>query len=406
MKLIYCTNSFPYGLGEQWKANELKQLVNYFDEITVVPFHYDGNFTNPQPQIKGVTYLKPLFQSSSLTVSKSDLVSFLFNRHVWIFLKEFFNKKVFSSKAKLTSWAVATKRSQLLLAHPVMSKLISDADKQTVFYFYWGKGSCEIMPFINPEKICKSFIRMHRYDLFEYVNDGYIPYRTAQLKNVTVAAPSSVAGVEHLQKLYPAFKHKIQVFRCGTVGNGKKSTASSDSILRVVSCSLLSPVKRVHLMIEALQFIDFPIKWHHIGDGVLYDELVALAQQLNVADKFIFEGRIDSKKILDFYTAGTFDVFVNVSESEGVPFSIMEAFSAAIPVIATNVGGTGEMVIPGTGLLVDKDVSAKELAAAISKFYHFTNEEKGALRNKCTEEYINKWNAEKLAKDLGEYLVK
>ena len=47
-----------------------------------------------------------------------------------------------------------------------------------------------------------------------------------------------------------------------------------------------------------------------------------------------------------------FDLFVNMSLSEGIPVSIMEAISFGIPIIATNVGGNAEIVNDETGVLI------------------------------------------------------
>ena len=47
--------------------------------------------------------------------------------------------------------------------------------------------------------------------------------------------------------------------------------------------------------------------------------------------------------------------FVNVSESEGIPVSIMEAASFGIPIIATDVGGTSEIVDNSNGFLIENN---------------------------------------------------
>jgi len=245
---------------------------------------------------------------------------------------------------------------------------------------------------------------MHHYDLFEYENNDYIPYRAPLLNAIDIAAPSSVAGKKELDTLYPYVRAGIKVVRCGTVDNGKRSAPSSDNILRIVSCSLLSPIKRVHLMIESLQYIDFPVLWRHVGDGVLRQELEALVRTLGLQDKFIFEGMIDSRKVLDFYTDNVFDLFINTSAGEGVPFSIMEAFSVGIPVMATDVGGSGEIVNNTRGRLLPADINPRQLAAAIKDYYQRSADEKNQVRDAVYQNYREEWDANKLAGELAEIL--
>jgi colanic acid/amylovoran biosynthesis glycosyltransferase len=405
MKLFYFTYCYPFGMGEQWKANELKILIHHFDEITVVPFFYSGNFDNPKRLPGKVKLLGPLFREISVTAKKMDLFNILFNRHSPVFLKEFFSKKVYKNRTHLDSWIGSTLNVIRLSKHPVIRQLIRDADRDTIWYFYWGKGSSEILPFINTGKIKKTFVRMHRFDLFEYVNSNYIPYRRRLLEKISVAAPSSLAGQLHLQELYPESKDKVKVFRCGTIGNGKISTPSNDHVLRVVSCSGLSVVKRVHLMIESIQYLDFNVVWRHLGGGQLEPELRSLVNRLNLKDKFIFEGMINSEKVIDYYTDNTLDLFVNTSSSEGVPFSIMEAFAAGIPVMATNVGGSGEIVDDSVGRLLPENVTACQLAENIKDYYLLSPDRKMELRKNALARYQQNCNAEKLTDELADFLL-
>ena len=405
MKLYYFTYSYPYGMAEEWKANELRELVRHFDEIIVVPYFYAGNFDKPKTLPEGIKLEGPLFRENGSPSKNLTLFHIIFNRNVFLYLsREFFSKRVFLNKQKLISWINSSYDVIRLMEHPFVQKLIRSASRQTVLYFYWGKGSSEMLPFINTGSFNKTFVRMHRFDLFEYVNNNYIPYRGSLLNKITVAAPSSIAGKEHLQIRYPKAKSKIEVFRCGTVGNGRVSTPSSDNILRVVSCSGLSKVKRVELMIRSLQYVDFPIRWLHLGDGRLMSELKELSIQLNLNDKFIFVGLVPTEEVVDFYTNNTIDLFVNTSSSEGVPFSIMEAFSAGIPVMATDVGGTKEIVNGEVGVLLPHDITPLELAEHLKSFFRLPEGEKIRLRENAFRTYEQKWNAKLLAEELALYL--
>ena len=79
------------------------------------------------------------------------------------------------------------------------------------------------------------------------------------------------------------------------------------------------------------------------------------------------KGAVDHEKLIDYYRTTPVDLFLNVSSSEGVPVSVMEAMSFGIPVIATNVGGTSEIVSGKTGMLVNADISPEELAGKIEE---------------------------------------
>lgn len=403
-KLIYFTNSYPYGLGEQWKTNELNVLVNYFDDITLVPFSFGGNKLNPKSINKKIKLEQPLFENDALKLSRINFLSIFFHYKTYYFLLEFFSKKVYTKKKWIISWAIASLNIIRLLKHPFVIKLQKEATQKDILYFYWGKGSCEILPFINTKRFDKVIVRMHGYDLFEYRNNNYIPYRKQLLNSITLAAPISIAGKNHLRQLFPTTKADIKVFRCGTLGNNKKTSSSTDTTLRVLSCSSLIPLKRIDLMIKASSLVKFPIKWVHIGGGSLKYELESLIQQNELNDKFFLLGEMDSTLIIDFYTNNIFDVFVNTSSTEGVPISIMEAFSVAIPVLATNVGGTSEIVSNDVGELLPADITPEILADALTRFYYLSIEKKEILKSNAFNKYETMCNANVLATELAEYL--
>ncbi len=58
-----------------------------------------------------------------------------------------------------------------------------------------------------------------------------------------------------------------------------------------------------------------------------------------------------------------------MSETEGIPVSIMEAQSFGIPVIATSVGGTPEIVNNINGLLLDVNLQPEDLATILYRVH-------------------------------------
>ncbi len=103
-----------------------------------------------------------------------------------------------------------------------------------------------------------------------------------------------------------------------------------------------------------------------VGEGSLRTDLEAEITRLNLRGSVRLLGyRTD---IVQLHNA--FDVFVQSSEREGTPNSVLEAMAMETPLVATEVGGTGELVTNGVhGLLVPRhDVSAmtKALEAVLS----------------------------------------
>ena len=73
-------------------------------------------------------------------------------------------------------------------------------------------------------------------------------------------------------------------------------------------------------------------------------ELQALIENKSKNLNVILTGYISNSDVKQLYMMNDFDLFVNMSLSEGIPVSIMEAISFGIPIIATNVGGNAEIV--------------------------------------------------------------
>lgn len=114
----------------------------------------------------------------------------------------------------------------------------------------------------------------------------------------------------------------------------------------------LSPEKGFDVLIEALSLLvkrDLSVGLVIFGEGFLLDSLRKRAENLGVSDSVVFAGFTDE---LDRFMPN-FDVFVQSSHTEGLPNVLLEAMAGRTAVVATEVGGTAEVVEDGkTGLLV------------------------------------------------------
>lgn len=99
-----------------------------------------------------------------------------------------------------------------------------------------------------------------------------------------------------------------------------------------------------------------------VGDGPLWDEMVARAGAAGLADVIEFTGRTDNAEVLEILRRGK--VFFHASSREGFPVVMVEAAACGLPVVAYRIPGVVDVIDDGvTGFLVpERDTAA--LAAA------------------------------------------
>jgi len=86
-----------------------------------------------------------------------------------------------------------------------------------------------------------------------------------------------------------------------------------------------------------------------------------------IQDRIIFAGGKAREDVLSLLSES--DIFINPSYSEGLPISILEAGAVGLPVIATDVGGTKELIFPHqTGLLIPPQESGRPEAGHRIRF--------------------------------------
>ena len=115
---------------------------------------------------------------------------------------------------------------------------------------------------------------------------------------------------------------------------------------RIVMVGRLAPPKRPDLAIRALATVreHFPeAELHVVGDGPLREEAEALAAELGLAGPVRFLGtRGDVPELL-----AEAECALLASDYEGGPLAVVEAMAASVAVVATELGGIGELVRPG-----------------------------------------------------------
>ena len=249
----------------------------------------------------------------------------------------------------------------------------------SIFYTFWFSTDTKALSRIKSSQYpnMKLITRAHGSDLYEYIDAKF--FRNKDIEIINNVYTVSDFGREYLSELYPKYKDKFKVGKIGTLNLEPRNIFSQDSKIRVVSCSSLIPLKQVNRILDSLQTFastkKIQLEWTHFGDGSERSEIEQMLKQ--ISDNPYFNGNLKGNRpnteVLDYYKNNQVDIFINLSTSEGVPISIVEAMSYSIPIVATKVGGVSELVNEQTGCLVSKDFETIEVVAAIEKIVSSPN---------------------------------
>ncbi len=144
--------------------------------------------------------------------------------------------------------------------------------------------------------------------------------------------------------------HKITAIHNGMPERPLVTHAITDKPVRLMMVARIGPQKDHETLFKALSGLkDLAWTLDLVGGGD-DSELRNLAAELKIADRILFRGeRHDVAELMEREA----DVYLLISKWEGFPRSILEAMRASLPVIASDVGGVREAVLPGkTGYLV------------------------------------------------------
>ena len=365
MKIFVFTEAYPFGRGEQFLETEMAYLAEAFEQVVVLPRRYDGN-REARVVPEGVKVLRPIFpREEGWALLWKGLWNLGPVAPLW---HEFFRARVYGSVWRFRKWLEASLCLRAVTRHPEVRRGVREIGPDGWIYFYWGKFAAWSAPFLPPGT--RRLARFHGHDIYEErsANRGYIPYRRDLFNGLDLVVAVSTDGLIYLAQRYGDVISEAHVFRLGVARAGKVCQRSTDGRFRVVTCSSMLPLKRLPIVMEALKALDGPASWTHLGDGPERERLERLAEALPTHVKCHFPGRLTREQVLAYYENNPVDLFLNLSETEGLPVSIMEALAAGIPVMATDVGGTAELVDETIGALLPKDITPEILTHMLQAY--------------------------------------
>lgn len=395
--LILFAKGFPYGTGEPFLESEAPFYREHFHRVLLVTPCKKGE--RPTRTVgENIEILEDHTQSGHLPSLVLGFGRMLTDRMFYRELGHLIRRRLLSPKrlASVMLWAMCA-NNRAAMAHKWL-KRHPEYDR-AVAYSYWmyvpAYGAVRLKQ--RTGGAVPAMTRAHGFDVYlQRHSREYLPYHGQLYDRLDEIAVISENGKQALEGRYGAVG-KVRVCHLGAWDRKGENPTVDRQVFRIVTCARTIPLKRLHRLVDALCLMtDRPIHWTHIGSGPSQESLEAYAREKlpeNVTAEFA--GFVPNSQIYDRYGREPYHVFVNISETEGVPVSIMEAMSFHIPVIATAVGGTPELIEEGSsGYLLPESFSDELLAQRLRQLMELPDGEYLAMRRQAREKFREEFSAQ------------
>ncbi len=362
MKKVYLiTDQYPYGVGEQFLESEVRYLARSV-ALTILPKRTGGDKRSLDKDVVVDNRLSVALSTAAIYLS--PLMNIYFYKEIWrrkrtvVFLKDL-KKLLF-----FISYGVRQ--------FEILTRLVEQEGRDIVLYSYWSWETAFAFFLLKkhyPDVVM--ICRAHGFDVYsERHANNYMPFNKSYLNALNRVYCVSQHALRYMETDYDISKDILRVSRLGVDDPGMIA-AYSNSKMHIISCSNVIKIKRIDRIVDALKELEvmtsLPIEWTHIGDGDLCDMMKEYANVALKRVKVNWLGRISNTEVKTYFSENKIDCFINTSDNEGVPVSIMEALSFGVPVVAFDVGGVAEVVNDKVGKCLDATSSSRELAMEIQR---------------------------------------
>jgi colanic acid/amylovoran biosynthesis glycosyltransferase len=336
VNLVYVTSRYPYGPGETFLGPEIAAHAAAGANIHVFPVNPRGDVCHGDAAV--------IAEHVERSSAAADAGAFA--RHV-----------LGDPHAATRLVAVAASRQgtrvrfKNLAALTRIGALISRIESVGAdhVHVHWG-GTSSTVAMAAAEAVGVPWsMTLHRWDIHE--NN----LLARKIGSASFTRVISERGADDVRALVPS-AGPLVLHMGVELQQRRVGSSSGQHPCRLVCVALLVPVKNHAALISALAEID-DATLELVGAGPREEELRKLVSALGVSERVRFSGLVDHNRLLARMAAGDWDGIVLASgslgtEHEGIPVSLMEAMAAGIPAIATDSGGTRELVTPDSGILV------------------------------------------------------
>ena len=181
--------------------------------------------------------------------------------------------------------------------------------------------------------------------------------------------------------------NKILVINNGVTIQETNNKVFQNSIIQLLVVSRLVTQKNIDSIIKAVKVMENEgIILNIVGDGSEINNLKNLVENYELKEKVNFIGKIENAKLNEYLSNA--DIFVQASNYEGLPHSILEAINYEIPILSTEVGGCSVLLNKGErGYIIPLPISETGISDGIRTIIN--NKKEAMSKAKVAKEFLN-----------------
>ena len=208
------------------------------------------------------------------------------------------------------------------------------------------------------------------FDEFQVKNYGFSISLQKKVRSFSIKKSDIVVTPsQHLKNfiLNLGFKNKIEIINNGVFIPEENTNIFTNDQINITIVSRLVSHKNIEKIIKAISDLNSPlINLNIIGDGPELNQLQKISLESNNKDNIIFHGKLNRDDINHIFLKS--DIYIQASNYEGLPHSLLEAMSYGIPVLCTPVGECKEILgNEDRGYILDLPVSKNNIKSKISE---------------------------------------
>ena len=243
------------------------------------------------------------------------------------------------------------------------------------------------------------------FDEFQVKNYGFSISFQKKVRSFSIKKSDIVVTPsQHLKNfiLNLGFKNKIEIINNGVFIPEENTNIFTNDQINITIVSRLVSHKNIEKIIKAISDLNSPlINLNIIGDGPELNQLQKISLESNNKDNIIFHGKLNRDDINHIFLKS--DIYIQASNYEGLPHSLLEAMSYGIPVLCTPVGECKEILgNEDRGYILDLPVSKNNIKSKIIEIIGEKNiaNKKGERGKDFINENYNLTNSFNLYKNL------